>query len=150
MQSAGKEFAAKNVKFSTSRGSVSLSMNLEEAYPDDAGIKSWKRSWLFKQNKSITLVDDFTLLKSSGKSFFTMMSSCPVEILSDKLVLSGDGFTLNIAYDNRQLVPEIEPISITDSRLKNSWGDKLYRIKLHFKNTINTGKIKLVITGNNN
>jgi hypothetical protein len=146
MQSAGREFAAKNVNFTSTRGGAILSMNLENAYPREAGIKSWKRSWNFVRNNSITLMDEFSLSKAEGETFFTLMSALPVEDQSGKLVVLGDGFRLNIAYDNT-LTPETETIAIEDSRLKNSWGDKIFRIKLHLNKSVSSGRIKIKITG---
>jgi hypothetical protein len=146
MQSPGREFAAKDVSFTSTRGGVMLSMNLKNAYPGEAGIKTWKRSWNFVRNISLTVTDEFSLSEAKGETYFTLMSAVPVEVQNGKVVILGDGFRLNIAYDN-DLSPEIETIKIEDSRLKNSWGDKIFRIKLHLKKAITSGKIRMKITG---
>jgi hypothetical protein len=146
MQSPGREFAAKDVKFSSSKGSVMMSMNLENAYPKEAGIKKWNRSWNFALNKSVTVTDNFILSESKGETYFTLMSAMPVEIGEEKVIVMGDGFKLNIVYD-KYLEPEAEPIAIEDARLKYSWGEKIFRIKFHLKSGITSGKITMKITG---
>jgi hypothetical protein len=146
MQSPGREFAAKDLRYSSSGSNVMLSMNLENAYPKEAGIKTWKRSWNFNGNKSVTVTDDFNLSEIKGETYFTLMSAVPVELQNGGMVILGDGFRLNIAYD-KNLTPEIEPIPITDARLKNSWGGKIFRIKFHLKKSITSGKVIMKITG---
>ncbi len=149
MQSPGREFEARDVRFASSKNKVSLSMSIAKAYPPEAGIKYWKRSWNLEMGKSITLTDDFNITPG-GETFFTLMSAEDVQIEDSRLVINGDGFKLNIAFDKKQLTPEVEPITIEDNRLKTSWGNKIYRIKLHLKNSISAGKVKLVVTGENN
>jgi hypothetical protein len=150
MQSPGLEFAAKNVEFSSAGKNVSLMMNIESSYPPEADIQKWKRSWTFNRGKSITLTDDYKLNSIKGDTYFTLMSSNPIELEPQKMIVLGDGFKINIAFDKNQLSPEVEPIVITDPRLKYSWGEKIYRIKLHLKNPGLSGKVKLNITGENN
>jgi hypothetical protein len=72
------------------------------------------------------------------------MSAVPVEVEKGSAVILGDGFKLRITYD-KNLSPEIEPITITDPRLKNSWGDKIFRIKLHLKKNITAAKLTMQI-----
>lgn len=146
MQSPGREFAAKDVKFKSSKENVMLSMDIASAYPSEAEIKSWRRTWNFEVNKAITVTDDFSFAQGKGETYFTLMSAVPVSIQDGKLVVKGNGFRLNITYD-KNLTPEVEPITITDARLKNSWGDKIYRVKLHLKSGITSGKMKMKITG---
>ena len=121
-------------------------MDIAGAYPEEAGIKKWKRSWKFEANRSVEVTDDFDIAETNGDTYFTLMSAVPVENAAGKLVLLGDGFKLFIVYD-KKLTPEIEPITITDARLKNSWGGKIYRIKLHLKKKVISVKMRMVITG---
>jgi hypothetical protein len=146
MQSPGREFAAKDLKFNSSGKSLTLSMDISNAYPKEAGIKKWTRSWNFDANKSITVTDDFSTTEAKGDTYFTLMSAVPVEDRNGALVVSGDGFKLSIAYD-KNLAAEIEPIPITDARLKGSWGEKIYRVKLRFKKKTTSAKMRMVITG---
>jgi hypothetical protein len=146
MQAPGREFAAKGLKFNSSGKSLTLSIDISDAYPKEAGIKKWTRSWNFDANKSITVTDDFSTTEAKSDTYFTLMSAVPVEDHNGALVVLGDGFKLNIAYD-KNLAPEIEPIKITDARLKGSWGEKIYRVKLHLKKKITSGRMRIVITG---
>jgi hypothetical protein len=144
MQSPGREFSAKDLKFSSSGNTATLSMDIAQAYPKEAGIKKWKRSWNFVGDKSVEVTDDFSLSEAKGETYFTLMSAVPVKVENNNLVILGDGFKLNVSYD-KNLSPEVEPITITDARLKNSWGDKIFRIKLHVKKNMTTAKMKMQI-----
>jgi hypothetical protein len=144
MQSPGREFAAKDLSFSSSGRSARLAMDIANAYPKEAGIKKWKRSWNFDGGNTIVVMDDFAIAEAKGDTYFTLMSAVPVEVEKGSAVILGDGFKLRITYD-KNLSPEIEPITITDPRLKNSWGDKIFRIKLHLKKNMTAAKLTMQI-----
>ena len=138
MQPAGREYAAKDVQFKTSSGQVSFSLDLASAYPKEANIVYWKRNLQYKIKSWIRLTDDYQLSKVDGDTFLVLMTSCPVRSENGKLILAGDGYDFQISYNTKQLTPKVEEIKIDDSRLKESWKEKIYRIKL----LVNTPKMK--------
>ena len=146
MQSAGREYAAKDVQFKTADGQVSFSLDLADAYPKEANIVYWKRNLQYKRKSSIQLTDDYQISKVNGEIFITLMTSCPVRSENGKLILVGDGYDFQISYNNKQLTSEVEEIKIDDPRLEKSWKDKIYRIKLLVKTAKMKDKIVLTMT----
>ncbi len=135
MQKDGSEFKAKDVSFSANKKSVRFSLDIAGAYPEEAHINYWKRFITFIRGKSITVTEDYELTAIKDSTFISLMTPCSVDTgKKGSLVLMEenveDPFSIIVKYDPRQLAAEVEKIGISDTRLKNAWGDHLYRIKL--------------------
>ena len=47
-----------------------------------------------------------------------------------------------LQYDSAKLSAEIEPIQLKDSKLRQIWGDYLYRIRLKIKKETKKGQLE--------
>ena len=135
MQSAGRAFAASEVSHRADERVAEFSLEIAHAYPREANLESWKRHLSYDRIRNeIELRDSYVLTKSVQRITETLMSACPVaQAAEGELTLDGGdlpGSKVRILYDPRILSASIEEIRITDSRLRSSWGNRLYRILL--------------------
>jgi hypothetical protein len=132
MQGAGREFAARDVHYRSDDGGVEFSLDIAAAYPPAAGLEHWRRTLrLDRAEGKIELRDEYALRKPAGRISFTLMTPCGVDRSKPgRLVLQSEGGPLAIVYDTAAFTPEVEEIKLEDSRLKASWGDRIYRILL--------------------
>jgi hypothetical protein len=129
MQGAGRQFAASEVSCRADDRGAEFRLNIAKAYPPEAGIDFWRRTLRFDRvGNRIEIVDAYSLNKPAGRIAFTLMSAPkPVEAGSGLLRL---GDNVNIAFDGGALKPAIEEIPLTDSRLRGTWGERVWRIVL--------------------
>ena len=145
-QCAGKNYYARNVKF-TDRGRTAIfSADIAPAYPKEAEISQWIRSYTLKRGCEFVISDQWKLDKLGEENVLNFMTSC-TPILEDRyLLLKHANFTLKMTFDSQLLKPIIETIILKDKKLKSSWNsDKVYRIKFEFLDTKLSGKIKICI-----
>lgn len=130
MQKAGRLYAASEVTHEADDALAQLAMNIEHAYPPEAGLKSWRRTFRFdRAQNEIEVRDRYELNKPAGDITLTLMTPCrAVESAAGELTLQPAG--LKIAFDAQALHAITEEIAITDAHLRASWGDRLYRILL--------------------
>lgn len=123
-QKAGKQYAAKNAVYD--KNSRSLTMNLEDAYPPEAGIKSYVRKAAL--NDGAVIITDDIRLNFPGEVIFGL-------ILSDEPELSGEGKVRlargrTLTYDPI-LSASVEAVELTDPRFREDWRrERLFRLKL--------------------
>lgn len=152
MQAAGKEYSAKNVKYKANDSKAVISMDISEAYPEEANVVSWERKITLNRGKNVAIVEKYQLNKVTGSiclNFMTVQkpdASIPGKIKITGKKLSGDRFELAMLYDNEKFTAKVEDIEITDSHLKNTWGDKVYRIVLIWKKPDIKGTCRTIVT----
>ena len=127
-QKDGKEYAAKVVYHKDGL----LTLDIAEAYPAEAAVKSWKRT-ISAMKSGISITEDYEL-----SHFIT-----PQRLMF--IALSTDAFD-HIKYDQSQFSAEVEDISNQlDPLLQGMWGEKMYRLILTVKSTKMKNKIKYTI-----
>lgn len=128
-QKEGNKFTAKNAAFTTNNSAAKFSVDISAAYPEEAGVTKWERSYELKKGKSFSISDRFQLSKQKGKTELHFITSNAVEQLKDgTLKLSGENFSVNLSYDPKKLSAAIEPVEITDSRLLGNWPKNISRL----------------------
>lgn len=136
MQKEGQQFAAKNVSYKSSAGKVELSLDIADAYPDEAEVNTWKRSIIFNRGKDIQIIENYELKKAAAPTALTFMTPCEVDTThSGKISLKVPGdentsYPLYIYYDSKILKPVIENIVFNEGALKEQWGESVKRILL--------------------
>ena len=149
MQHEGKEFSAKNVKYSTNTKVVNFSMDITGAYPENASVKTWNRKMNFnKLSQVISIEEEYELDKFIQPTELNYLAYINPKIDEKKGIISFEvdsQTVISMAYDTKQLTPTVEIRRIKDSKLKAAWGEKLYRIKLKINNTRLKDKIKIVL-----
>ena len=129
MQKPGRQYAASEVTHEVDDKVAQLAMNIEQAYPPEAGLKSWRRVFRFdRTQKEIEIRDRYSLSKGTGEITLTLMSpGKAVESAPGELTLAPSG--AKVSFD-RSLHAAVEEIAIEDGHLRNAWGDKVYRVLL--------------------
>ncbi len=129
MQSAGREFAAANVKYHADDAAAEFSLDISHAYPKTLGLKAWNRSWRFDRAKNeIVVVDSYDLAKAAAEITLTLMTPFKAAVTATgELTFSP---TVKVHYDAKVFKPVVEEIRIEDSRLRSSWGERVYRVLL--------------------
>jgi hypothetical protein len=133
MQSPGLKFAATEVSYHADDGMAELRMNLANAYPAAAHLERWKRTArLDRSGNRIEVVDDCRLTQAARVITLTLMTPCAADVSTPGLIQLAmpAGGPVRVAYDGRALKARVEEILIDDERLRNSWGERLYRILL--------------------
>jgi len=136
-QKAGRQFAAKNVSYHKSDSYAHIEMDITEAYPKAAGAETWNRIVRFNRGKDVVIVDSYTLKKPSKDIIENFIVAGKVTDTGSGELLLNDRekeVPMLLEYDSSKLSAEIESIQLKDSKLRQIWGDYLYRIRLKTKN----------------
>ena len=137
-QKDGKEYAAKLV----SHKDGLLCLDIAKAYPEEAAVKTWKRT-VSPMKSSISVTEDYEL--SAVKAPTRLMF---ITTVKPEMAQGGGSVQLGrhqLVFDSRQLSAETEDIShLLDPLLQHMWG-QMYRIILTVKQTNTKNKIKYTI-----
>ncbi len=136
MQSAGREFAARDVTCHADDAAAEMRLDIAAAYPKEAHLERWQRTLRLDRGRNeIHVVDDYALTQPARTIALTLMTPCPVTPGDGKLALAvAPGHTVNVFYDSAVFQPAVEQVHIEDSRLRASWGERLFRIQLRAEN----------------
>jgi hypothetical protein len=147
-QKDGANYKAKNSTFRADGKSATFSTEIAGAYPENARVKSWVRSYTLNRSKNFVISDKYEL-GETGKGVTTdnLITYCKVsQVKPGLLKFEGDGFTLNMTYNPKIISPTIEFREITDSTLKRYWPKGITRIRLEFRNTGLKGTNSVIFT----
>ncbi|MFT3901733.1 MAG: heparinase II/III family protein [Niabella sp.] len=136
-QQAGARYKSKDATFNA--GKQTFSLDIAGAYPAGA-CQRWVRSYALK-DKALVITDDFKLDKNAGANIVHFMTWAEPDISQPgRVVLKKNGKQAVLKYDGATFSPSVEVVPLTDSRLSNVWGDKIYRLALKAKSEKNSGK----------
>lgn len=128
-QKYGRKFKANDAKASKK----SFSVEIASAYPDEAAVESWVRSYKFGKN-SLTISDDFRLSESKSPNVINFMTWGDVDIQNNGIVfITIDGVKAKLNYDSDLFELKKETVEISDKRLSDVWGNKIYRLSFTSK-----------------
>lgn len=128
-QKNGRKFKANDAKASKN----SFSVEIASAYPDEAAVESWVRSYKFSNN-SLTISDDFRLSESKSPNVINFMTWGDVDIQNNGIVfITIDGVKAKLNYDSDLFELKKETVEISDKRLSDVWGNKIYRLSFTSK-----------------
>jgi len=142
MQAPGRQYAARDVGYRCSDATAELALDIAGAYPQEAGVKSWKRTLRLERTRNLVEVrDQFALARAPKEIILTLMTPCEMQptgpgVLSLKAPETPE---VQLEFDSRVFQASQEAIEIKDSRLRASWGGRLYRILLRTQNSGKAG-----------
>lgn len=122
-QKYGRKYKATDVKASRK----GFSANIATAYPEEAGVKTWIRSYEMKSGE-LTVNDRFELDEVKSENIVNFLTWGDVVIKDGKVEISVNGVKAQIKYDNRKFDVKKESVKLTDKKLSNVWGDEIYRL----------------------
>lgn len=128
-QKDGQQFAARNTSFFSNASTAVFSVDIAAAYPADAAVKKWQRSYQLKRKRSFTISDDYQLTENNGNTELHFMTSAQVKQLKEGLLqLITANATISVEYNPSQLSIAVEEIAIKDARLLQSWPTTVHRL----------------------
>lgn len=147
-QKEGEAFRARNSSYTSNARSAAFATDIAEAYPEGAKVLSWVRTYTLNRGRSFVISDKYELKEVTGApTTSNLMTYCRVTLVKPGLLkFEGDGFTLNMAYNQKVLTPEIEYIEISDRTLKRYWPNGVTRVKLKVNNPALKGSTSVVFT----
>jgi hypothetical protein len=150
-QMQGEDYKARNSTFSSNTKSAMFSTDIAGAYPKEAGVKSWVRSYTLNRGKSFLISDKYELTGlSKSITSSNLMTYCKVSVIKPgQLKFEGDGFSLILSYNPKIVTPKIEYIEVTDRSLKRYWPKGLTRVKLEFINPGLKGEQTVILKPDN-
>ena len=135
-QKDGKRYSAVDVIFDSEARSITS--ELKNAYPAEAGIESYQRRVSF--DGTVTIEESIKLTEAKEIDFHLMLASQP-EIVSDGVISLPEGRTLS--YD-ASLSVEVECFDPVGMDTIHTWNtEKLYR--LHFRKTADKCNVTFTI-----
>lgn len=127
-QHQGREYAASNIKFNKSKKEFSI--DIAKAYPSDAKINYWNRSYLLLKN-GVEIKDDFHLSEALKENEINFMLWGSVDVSHEgKVLIEIKEKKYRLEYDNKQFNAVLETIDLPDTRLSKVWGEKIFRLVL--------------------
>lgn len=130
-QKYGRNYKATQVKYD--KKGNSFSAQIATAYPQEAKVESWIRSYALKSGK-LLISDNFRLKEAAANNTVHFMTWGKVDISTPgKVHIEVDGCKALLEYNPAEMEAATEAIELTDPRLSTVWGNCLYRISLTAK-----------------
>ena len=151
-ESAGKQFAAKNVSYNRGTERSSLSMDIANTYAPELGVKKWVREIsMDKKQGLITIKDDYALNAAPKVLTQSFMTVCATDLSSPGRVtfaLPGNG-KVRLTYDAKiwEVKKEKMDLSTTESKkFKETWADReIWRILFVNKSNSPAGTVQYTL-----
>ena len=143
MQAAGRQYEARECRHTAGDGAAELSMEIAAAWPKEAGLQSWRRTFkLDRSTGEASVRDAVRLARAANQVEFNLVTICEVEPgAAGTLILKGGklrGARVQLAFDP-SLAVEIEERATDDARLRSVWGATIRRIRLLAKSVGHSG-----------
>ena len=135
-QPPGARYKATNVGYKKGNGFAELSLDISKAYPESAGVNSWKRTIHLNKGKNVEVNDVISLAKAD-KITEHLMTCYPSEVIKPgELVIhykpkDAAAKDFVIKYNAKQMQAAVEKIPLTameDKGILDKWGDNIYRV----------------------
>ncbi|MDH6535592.1 heparinase [Parabacteroides sp. 52] len=142
-QAYGKKYKATDVTFNPRR--MCFSSNIATAYPPEAKVKEWIRSYTLKSS-GLTIEDRFDLEAAEQGNQLNFLTCGDVDTSRPgEIIIRMKDKKVSLAYDKNTFIPAVETITLEDPRLSSVWGESLYRISLDTQKTPVSGAYRFVV-----
>lgn len=139
-QRFGASYKSRDVSFDPKKGAFKL--DIAGAYPAEAQVNKWFRSYQVKSGK-LLIHDDFDLQQANTANIIHFMVA-EKPVISEGTISLGAGLH-SLTFDVNEFDASVDTIEQDDPRLSNVWGEYLYRINLKAKNIHKKGKYRFTI-----
>jgi hypothetical protein len=153
MQSPGFDFSAKDAAFESDKDKATFSIDIADAYPKKANLKTWRRTVTLERGREIRIEDHYALTQTPNKITMSLLTPCSVETSSGQIALKKRQLNdersageATIHYDADQMTVHVEEIQLTDSKTKGYWGERISRIVFALTKPGNSGQLVLQLT----
>jgi hypothetical protein len=144
MQGAGRQYAARDVGFTSDDAAAEFAAEIAAAYPKDARVQGWRRAIRLDRARNEVAVTDRYALEAPGKIEMSLMTPCVVRQEGGGLVFEGRA-KLAITGPAAPAI-HVEDIPIKDARLRGSWGTMLRRVLLTWEKAPAAGEIVMRVS----
>ena len=146
-QKNGKEYAAGNQQYKVTPRNVFYQLDITDAYPPEAGVKKWIRSYTLQRGKRFVIEDYWDLSQQQKPFVLNLMTCWPVEIdEKQNITLLSDVGRMLLEYDKHLFTVETDVIELTDAKLKRGWnGKNITRIRFVMTKKIAKGNSRIVV-----
>lgn len=125
-QPHGRKFKASDLK----AGKNSFELNIAGAYPEEAGVKEWRRRYEVK-GREVKVSDRFDLADATTPNVVNFLTWGTIDITTPgKVAIDANGHKAELTYDPSQFEVAVTDRELPDPRLSNVWGPKITRISL--------------------
>jgi len=121
MQSDGQEFAARDLVTEFSSVEARISLDIAGAYPGEARVRSYQRTVSLLRGRHVEILDVFD---GDVPAVLSLMTSIEPQISPGLIDLPSLG---RIEVEGAGAI-DVEPIEISDARLRISWPPMIYRL----------------------
>ena len=135
-QQDGREYQATEVAFRSAGATDHLSMNLEHAYPAEAGLRTLRREIEVARlpSASVRVRDSWALASGPGSLRYTFYAAAKAERSRPGTIRIECGArTLALEYEPVSALVAIEVVPMQDPIMRDNWGPELRRIVLDVK-----------------
>lgn len=144
-QMYGSQYRSKDIKFNPKQRKLSL--DISNAYPAEAGVQKWERTYQLNKNKGLMVEDEFVLDEAKANNVVNFMTwTTPNVQKPGVVILTIDGDQLQLKYNPDLFAVEVETIPQEDRRLSNVWGEQVYRLSFTAKKQATSGKYQFQIS----
>lgn len=148
-QSPGKQYRAKKSKFKSTSSKVSFSTDISEAYPQEAQVEQWIRSYTLERGKKIIISDKYKLKEIKNTTELHYMTPMQCMITTPGLIeMKTSAMTIYMRYDSKILSAKIQQKEISDEKLQKVWGNELSMIVFEAKKEL-SGNFSIEIINRN-
>jgi hypothetical protein len=137
-QKNGTNYKAENVSFNSSGKKVNFKLDIANAYPEEAKVKSWVRSLALFRGGKIVLKENYELKEFKDPFTLSLMTPLNAQEENGKIILNGIGddgkkYGLVIKYNTQGFNVTTEIKLMDDEALRRNWGKELRRIVFQSK-----------------
>lgn len=137
-QRYGRKYKASDAK----AGKNSFSVNIAGAYPQEAGVRDWTRSYNVK-DRTVNITDRFAIDNPTTPNEIHFLSWGNIDASKPgKVTIDSNGHKAELTYNPSQFTASVEAKELPDPRLNKVWGPTIYRISLKAKGTPAKGTYK--------
>lgn len=145
-QHFGAQYKATDVSFNPTKKRFTL--NIANAYPKEAGVKNWIRTYSLSAN-NLVINDQFELTEAKAPNQVNFLTWAKPDLSkAGVLLLQKEGRSVSMQYNAAVFEASVETIPQTDARLSNVWGSELYRVIFTAIKSPLKGQYKFLISKN--
>ncbi len=123
-QKNGKKYKASDVQV----GKNSFSVDISKAYPTEAKVNRWVRSYQVKGAQA-QIKDAFELKELSAPNVINFMTWGDIDVSeAGKVYIQAKGVKAVLTYDAKRFELVVETKTLDDPRLSSVWGKQIYRL----------------------
>jgi hypothetical protein len=150
-QPNGRQYQASEVVYTSKTNRTSITMELQNAYGEDAGVNRLDRTLTHYKGKEVQLDESIELVEPGNVSEILMTTYKPDLSKSGEIVLHLDNETdtgkqFLIRYDAEVLEPSFTKMAMDepeDAAVISYWGNDVYRLELKSRSSFIKEKIKM-------